>query len=136
MATIKSLFVTRIYRDEHRSAAGRRLTGSLERSVRALMAGDKAGQAWARDHDYQGYTSYASLNNLTVRDPAFADLEAALDPHVAAFGKILDLDLGGRAPKLDSIRANVLDPGCYHTAHIHSHSVILRYNGPHEQSLR
>lgn len=64
---------------------------------------DQAGIAWAREHDYSGYTSYASLNDLTERDPAFADLQQFLKPHVIAFAKEIDIDLGGRDLVLDGL---------------------------------
>src|SRR5690606_19032194 len=72
----------------------------------------------------RGYTSYASLNDLPVRDPAFADLKRLLDRHVARFAEACAFDLGGRRLKLDSIWANVLDGGGHHSAHIHPHSVV------------
>jgi uncharacterized protein (TIGR02466 family) len=64
------------------------------------------------------------LNDLPERDPAFADLQSLLQPHVEAFAKELELDLGGRGLELDSLWVNVLSPGGFHTAHIHPHSVI------------
>ncbi|MGE0053221.1 MAG: TIGR02466 family protein [Hyphomicrobium sp.] len=124
MPKIASLFVTRIYREELASATGRKLLAELEHSARMVAAGDAAGQAWCTAHDYPGYTSYASLSDLPERDPAFADLTRILDAHVTAFARELDLDLGGKPLSLDSIWINVLDPGGFHTAHIHPHSVI------------
>ena len=38
-----------------------------------LASDDEAGRRWSREHHYAGYTSYASLNDLPRRDPAFAD---------------------------------------------------------------
>lgn len=119
-----NLFVTKLYRAELAGAREKRLMGELERACLAIAGGDRAGQAWAKANDYPGYTSYASLNDLPQRDPTFADLEKVLDGHVAALAKELELDLGGRRLALDSIWINVLDPGGYHTAHIHPHSVV------------
>ena len=39
----------------------------LEKTCLAIAAEDQAGQRWAREHGYGGYTSYASLNDLTRR---------------------------------------------------------------------
>jgi uncharacterized protein (TIGR02466 family) len=117
-------FVTHIYRDELSSPSLHRLIGDLEQSAAAICEGDTAGQSWCQANGYPGYTSHASLNDLTSRDPMFADLGKILDAHVAAFTKDLELDLGGRPLVLDSIWTNVLDPGSFHTAHIHPHSVI------------
>ncbi len=123
-ASITSLFVSKVYRQDLPPASSRRLLSELERAALMLAVEDGAGIAWAREHDYPGYTSYASLNDLTDRDPAFADLKEVLDQSVAAFARELDLDLGGRRLELDSLWVNVLLPGGYHTAHIHPHSVI------------
>ena len=97
--------------------------GELAASVRALAAEDRAGQRWCREHGYRGYTSYASLDDLPYRDPAFADLVKALDKHVAAFAKASGFHLAKRL-KLDSLWVNLLKPGAAHSGHIHPHSVV------------
>jgi uncharacterized protein (TIGR02466 family) len=124
MATIKSIFVTKLYREEFNSAADKRLLADVERAARHIAQEDNAGHLWAEANGYPGYTSYASLNDLPGRDPAFADLETALQSHITAFAKELDLDMCGRPLELDSLWVNVLPPGGFHTAHIHPHSVI------------
>lgn len=124
MVTIERLFVTQVYRAA--LAPGRRaaLRADVEHSCRMLARLDRAGQRWSRAHGYRGYTSYASLDDLPVRDPVMADLVAVLDRHVARFARRLDLDLGGRRLALDSLWVNVLNRGGHHSAHIHPHSVI------------
>jgi uncharacterized protein (TIGR02466 family) len=118
---IRSLFATRFYEAELGAPA---LIEELEHSCRALADEDEAGRAWSREHGYRGYTSYASLNDLTNRDPAFADLARLLARHAAAFAVECAMELGGRRLKLDSLWANVLKPGGFHSAHIHPHSVV------------
>src|SRR3546814_14490869 len=59
----------------------------LEQSCRLLAEEDGAGRGWSRAHGYRGYTSYASLDDLPRRDPAFADLKRLLDRQVKAFAK-------------------------------------------------
>jgi uncharacterized protein (TIGR02466 family) len=100
------------------------LLTELERSTKAVARADKAGRAWSRENGYPGYTSYASLNDLPLRDPAFADLKRVLDRHAVAFAKEAQFDLGGRKPKLDGIWINILNPGGGHSGHIHPHSII------------
>lgn len=124
MGTIGTYFVTQIYREELAGATGRRLLAELIGSVRAIAEGDAAGHAWCEANSYPGYTSYASLNDLTERDRVFADLQVVLDVHVAGFAKALDLDLGRRKLALDSIWINVLAPGGYHTSHIHPNCAV------------
>lgn len=119
--TIRSLFATRFY-DGALDAPD--LLAELDGSCRALADEDEAGRRWSRDHGYKGYTSYASLNDLPERDPAFYDLVKLLNRHVAAFAKECAFDLGGRKPKLDSLWVNVLKPGGTHSGHIHPHSIV------------
>jgi uncharacterized protein (TIGR02466 family) len=118
---VRELFPTLLYQDELGDDA---LVAELERSVRALAEDDRAGRRWARDHGYRGYTSYASLDDLPVRDPVFADLKRLLDRHVARFAEACAFDLAGRRLKLDSLWVNLLKPGGHHSAHLHPHSVV------------
>jgi uncharacterized protein (TIGR02466 family) len=118
---LRQLFTTPVYEGQLDDPA---LVADLERSVRALAADDTAGRRWAREHGYRGYTSYASLNDLPVRDPVFAELKRRLDKHVARFAEACAFDLGGRRLRLDSLWVNLLRPGGGHTAHLHPHSVV------------
>ncbi|MGH6781581.1 MAG: TIGR02466 family protein [Sphingomonadaceae bacterium] len=117
----RSLFATRFYED---TIGDDTLVAELEEAVRALAAEDHAGRRWSREHGYRGYTSYASLADLPLRDPRFADLVRILNRHVARFAKDCAFDLGGRKLKLDSLWVNVLKPGGMHSGHIHPHSVV------------
>ena len=116
--SVRSLFVTNLYEAD---IADRALIDELAHSIRSLAADDKAGRGWSREHGYKGYTSYASLDDLPVRDPAFGDLKRLLTRHAAAFAKDLAWDI---KPKLDSLWVNLLKSGGHHTAHIHPHSII------------
>lgn len=120
--SLRTLFVTRIYEAS--------LTGEpgfdaedLADAARAVADEDEAGQQWAEDNGYGGYTSYASLNDLPRRDSLFDDLRRLLDKHVAAFAKDLHLDLKSKL-KLDSLWINILEPGAAHSGHIHPGSVV------------
>ena len=124
MSAAESFFVTTIHRDELGGAAIKRLTAELAAAVRLFAREDQAGRRWCAENRYPGYTSYASLDDLTLRAPAFADLEAVLDPRVMAFAGAVDLDLGRRKLKLDSLRVNKLGKGGYHSAHIHPNAVV------------
>ena len=114
----RSLFATRLFEAALGDDA---LLADLAHSIRTLAADDVAGQRWSRDHGYKGYTSYASLNDLPRRDPAFADLAKLLTRHARAFGKELAWDA---TPKLDSLWVNLLKRGGHHSAHIHPHSIL------------
>ena len=125
MAEISSLFVTRLYRAELRELGKKRVDyAELKAACEAIAGDDEAGQQWCEDNGYPGYTSYASLNDLPWRFPIFADLEKALDKHVAAFCKDLGFDLGDKKLKCGSFWINILPEGGMHASHIHPHSVI------------
>ncbi len=122
--TTRALFPTLIY--ESPLAEGPRTEGlrdELEAACLDLAEQDGAGQAWSETHGYAGYTSYASLDDLPLRHPAFGDLKRRLDHHAAAFARDLDFDLD-RKPRLDSLWVNILEPGGAHSGHIHPHSII------------
>lgn len=122
--TVSSLFPTHLYRARLGGAGERAALDELAHACRAIAADDAAGQAWCAEHRYGGYTSYGSLNDLTWRDPAFADLAQRLAPHVAAFAEAAQFDLGGRALALDSLWINILAPGAMHSGHVHPHAAV------------
>jgi uncharacterized protein (TIGR02466 family) len=120
MTHIKSLFVTRLYH----APLGAIDADELEKSCYSIAEDDEAGQEWCEENGYPGYTSYASLTDLGWRFPIFADVIKAVDTHVQAFAKDLELNLDGRALKLEDIWINILPEGGTHSSHIHPHSVI------------
>jgi uncharacterized protein (TIGR02466 family) len=118
MARTENLFVTKLYRAE----LERTLNPDLAKTCLAIAAEDRAGQRWAREHSYEGYTSYASLDDLITRASIFAELERAIARHVRSFAKALDYETTQLV--LDSLWINVMPRGGVHTAHIHPHSAI------------
>jgi uncharacterized protein (TIGR02466 family) len=120
MAEVQTLFITKLYRAAVEGVSNEEVL----RACRSIAAEDAAGQRWSKEKGYRGYTSYASLNDLPKRDPSIGALKAVLDKHAAAFAKALNLELGGRKLKLDSLWLNVLEPGGAHSGHIHPHSVL------------
>lgn len=113
-------FATTIYEDSLEDDA---LVAALAHSIRTLAQDDGAGRRWSRERGYRGYTSYASLNDLPARDPAFADLKRVLDRHVAAYAREAGFELT-RKLRLDSLWVNLLRPGGAHSGHIHPHSAV------------
>jgi uncharacterized protein (TIGR02466 family) len=118
--SVRSLFATRLYETEIGNHA---LLGELARSIRSLDDDDEAGRRWSKEHRYAGYTSYASLNDLPRRDPAFGDLAKVLARHAAAFASECAFELA-RKPRLDSLWVNLLRGSGHHAGHIHPHSII------------
>lgn len=114
----RQLFVTLLHEARIGDEA---LLAALAHSIRSLAEDDRAGRQWSRDNGYSGYTSYASLDDLPRRDPAFAELKRLLEREAAAFARELAWD---RRPKLDSLWVNLLKRGGHHSAHIHPHCVL------------
>ena len=123
MAKTKLLFSTPLY---HASLAdsGNFDMGELEKSCWSIAQDDEAGQKWCDENNYPGYTSYASLSDLTWRSPFFEELKHLLDLHVKTFVEELDFDLEGRNLKLEDLWINILSEGGNHSAHLHPNSVI------------
>ena len=113
-------FVTQLHEAELGDAE---LLRELAHSIRTLARDDEAGRRWSKEQRYAGYTSYASLNDLPRRDPAFADLAKLLNRHAAKFAHECAFDLN-RKPKLDSLWVNLLKSGGHHSGHIHPHCMI------------
>ena len=127
MAKTKLLFSTPLY---HASLADSENLdmGELEKSCWSIAQDDEAGQKWCDENNYPGYTSYASLSDLTWRSPFFEELKKLLDLHVKIFVEELDFDLEGRDLKLEDLWINILPEGGSHSAHIHPNSVISGTN--------
>ena len=117
---VRSFFATQLYEAD---LSDPKLLDELANSIRSLAEDDEAGRRWSKEHRYAGYTSYASLNDLPKRDPAFADLSKQLNRHAEAFARDCGFDLQ-RKPKLDSLWVNLLKSGGHHSGHIHPHSII------------
>lgn len=117
---MRRLFVTQLYEAHIDDTA---LLIELARSIRSLADDDQAGRRWSKEHRYAGYTSYASLNDLPRRDPAFADIAKLLRSHSAKYADACAFDLSHK-PKLDSLWVNLLKSGGHHSGHIHPKSII------------
>lgn len=120
MVGFQTLFATRLYQARLSTARNR----VLEKTCLGFAAEDRAGRRWAREHGYGGYTSYASLNDLTRRASVLAELEVDIAKHVAIFARDAQFDLGKRRLTLDSLWINVMDKGAVHAPHLHPHAAV------------
>ena len=118
--SVRSLFPTLLYEADIGEAGP---LDDLAHSIRTLARDDAAGIGWSRDKNYRGYTSYASLNDLPRRDPAFADLARLLTRHAAKFAEAAAFGLD-RKPRLDSLWVNLLKSSGNHSGHMHPHAII------------
>lgn len=117
---LRELFITRLY--EGHLGDGQ-LLAELAHSIRSLAEDDEAGRKWSRDHQYAGYTSYASLDDLPRRDPGIATLVKHLKKHVVDFARESGLSVA-HPPRLDSLWVNLLKSSGHHSGHIHPQSQI------------
>jgi len=117
---MRPLFVTHLYEGD---LGDERLLSELAHSIRSMARDDAAGRRWSSEHRYAGYTSYASLNDLPKRDPAFAEVARLLSRHAQNYADECAFDLT-RKPRLDSLWVNLLKTGGQHSGHIHPHSII------------
>lgn len=117
-----SLFATPIRRASLPDHAA--LDADIIAAAHSFAEDDGAGREWCEQHSYPGYTSYGSLNDLPARAPCFASLKKHLDREAASFAREAHFDLGSGRLKLDNLWVNILEPGGFHSGHIHPHSVI------------
>lgn len=121
MSTL-SCFATDILKIRLPGAAS--LNASLEQLALDLSQQDERGIAWCSRHGYAGYTSYASIPDLSETSPACRKLRRHVERQALAFARALHWDLRGGKPRVDTLWANVLPPGGSHSSHIHTNSVI------------
>jgi uncharacterized protein (TIGR02466 family) len=122
--SLRPLFVTQVYEASLAAVSGfEDFNAELAEACRMLAVEDGAGRAWCKAHNYRGYTSYGSLNDLPQRLPEFAELKKHLDRHALAYARALNFDLA-RKPRLDTMWVNILKPGGAHSGHIHPHAFL------------
>lgn len=120
MATT-SHFPTLIFTDRLQPGT---LNSQLLREIRDLSELDRAGQSWSKQHYKNGFTSYASANELQKISPTFQKLEHWIDQKVSQFARSLDLDLGRGRLKMTTCWANVMNANTHHGLHLHPLAVL------------
>ena len=117
----RSLFPTRL---AEAGTLSDELVADLASAIWMLEDGDAAGRAWSEEQGYDGYTSYASLDDLPQRATAFGDLKTLLDNWAGAFAEAHAWDLGAHTLSLSAMWVNILGEQGQHSGHIHPGSVI------------
>lgn len=122
---LSRLFVTEIYRADLTKVAGFNATiDELEDTCRGMADDDETGQDWSQKHGYLGYTSYASMEDVSKYASVFEDLKRQLDIHVNTYATQIELDLNNRKLKLVSMWINILDQYGTHSGHLHPHCAV------------
>tara|TARA_R110000803_G_scaffold55223_4_gene112102 strand:- start:199 stop:813 length:615 start_codon:yes stop_codon:yes gene_type:complete len=119
--TLQTLFPTLL---RHAEIGDEPLRTSLEKVCWVLEDEDEAGNDWCDNEGYDGYTSYASLDDLPERFPEVAELQAFLDAEAAKFARDLHWDMQDQTLELNGIWVNILGESGSHSGHIHPGSVI------------
>lgn len=122
--TVQRLFPTLVYSARLRPPADGKLNERLLRECRQLSRDDAAGRRWSAKSYPGGYTSYGSAHQMHRMSPTFAALEHAIDGHVAAFVRALELDLAGRELAMTDCWINIMPRGVAHGLHLHPLSTI------------
>ncbi|QYJ02059.1 hypothetical protein KUV46_06630 [Thalassovita mediterranea] len=117
----RHLFPTRLY---EAAIDDTEQLSELEEACWMLEDGDEAGHRWCEEKGYPGYTSYASLNDLPKRAPAFAALEKQLLKQAGSFAEELGWEIERRDIRLDALWINILGEGGHHSGHIHPGSIL------------
>jgi len=116
-------FSTLLYHERLKKKA-EALNRQLLVEIQDISSLDKAGRAWSKVHYKNGYTSFASANELQKTSSTFAALESEIDRHVKKFAHLLDFDLGGRPLKMTTCWVNVMKNNTHHGMHLHPLSVV------------
>ena len=122
--TVHKLFPTRVYAARLTAPAAGRLNQRLLRECRQLNRDDAAGRRWSAKSYPGGYTSYGSAHRMHRLSPTFAALEHAIDRHVAAFARSLELDLAGRKLAMTDCWVNIMPRAVAHGLHLHPLATI------------
>jgi uncharacterized protein (TIGR02466 family) len=119
-------FTTQIYRSRLASqpAQLKALNRQLLKEIADIMGLDLAGRAWSKENYKNGFTSYASANELQKSSSTFSRLEQLIDSHVRGFCRSLEFDLGGRPLRMTTCWVNVMEANTHHGMHLHPLSVI------------
>ena len=118
---LQTLFPTLI---RHAAIGDDPLRASLEKVCWLLEDEDEAGNDWCDSEGYDGYTSYASLDDLPERFPEIAELKAFLDSEAEAYARDLHWDMQDQVLELNGLWVNILGESGSHSGHIHPGSVI------------
>ncbi len=100
------------------------LNKRLLTDIQELYRNDRMGQQWSRKNYREGYTSYASLNDLHHRTPTFMDFQQQMEPFVEKFVKSHHWAIRGLRLELTSLWMNIMPKNSYHTLHLHPQSAI------------
>ncbi|MGZ3692968.1 MAG: TIGR02466 family protein [Bdellovibrionota bacterium] len=119
---IEFLFPTQLYKANLKAAA--RAQKQMLAEIEDIAGLDIAGKSWSQENYRNGFTSYASANNLHRISPTFGALEKEINLHVKKFSLSLEQDLQGEKLEMTNCWVNIMPANVYHGSHLHPLSVI------------
>lgn len=121
---IRAWFPTLVYDAPLVRTGGRAFARALLEECGRVRRADEAGRRWCLKHYPAGYTSYATLCRLHRSFSTFGRLEALLRPHVDAFARRLELNLGSGRLQMTDCWVNIMPRLAVHSLHLHPLSVL------------
>lgn len=116
------------------------LNRNLLHEIEILSEDDEAGIEWSQKHYPNGFTSYASANQMHIVSPTFADLEIEIKKHLKKYIQDLELNISATSLKMTTCWVNIMPKGAIHTSHNHPQSIISGTYyvqiPPHSSALR
>lgn len=100
------------------------LNRQLLDEITQLPEEDIAGAEWSEQHYPNGFTSYASANQMHIASPTFAELESKIKKHLQKFLHSLELQTSTKQLRMSTCWANIMPQGAFHTSHNHPQSLI------------
>jgi uncharacterized protein (TIGR02466 family) len=100
------------------------LNKNLLHEIDILSEEDEAGIAWSKTHYPNGFTSYASANQMHIMSPTFADLEVEIKKHLKKYIQDLELNINPQSLRMTTCWVNIMPKGAIHTSHNHPQSII------------
>ncbi|MCC6137458.1 MAG: hypothetical protein IT287_02415 [Bdellovibrionaceae bacterium] len=121
----QSFFPTKIYKAPVSTKSNiSALNKQLLKEIEILSEEDTAGIAWSNKHYPNGFTSYASANQMNIVSPTFEELELHIKKHVKKYVDNLELNLDVKALRMTTCWVNIMPKGAIHTSHNHPQSII------------
>ena len=124
LMTTRAWFPTLIYDAPLLSSGGVAFAAELLADCRRVRDYDDEGRRWCRKNYPDGFTSYASMDQLQKGFSTFMEFEKRVTRHVRSFARRLEMDLGKASLRMTTCWVNVMPRHAVHTLHLHPLSVI------------
>lgn len=121
-----TLFSTQVYKDKLSADKKfiNKLNVQLTNEIYDVAERDEAGIEWSAKNYRNGFTSYASANEMHMFSPTFQELEVLIKKHVAKYISSLQLDIRASELSMSTCWVNVMPANAQHSMHNHPLSVI------------